>query len=727
MRALLLVLYYRSPKTRSWVTRVGRLVLLVHFVMLSVFLCERSVAAQWIQQYASTAQYGNNQLSFSPEVMAITSDGGSIVANRAYGPANERNINEPAGLGLFKLNPNGTVAWQKVLILASWTGFDRPGKRPGGTEYRTVQRPTAIQQTSDGGYVLSVAVTVYTVYPDQTVLTEGPASVLKLNTEGNVEWWRTYRYIGGGGPDSSHLNSIQEVPGGYLAAGVFGFTPMVIKLRLTGTVEWTRLYSGAFSPIGYDGITYIARTNDGGFILANNPNSHSGSFPVKVAKVNADGVMTWYDLIKIPGNEVFIRAIQQTADGEYFIAGLTATGAYALKLKADGSVNWQKAWQTGFATNVTSAKQTSDGGYVIAGNSGSYPNFSAWLIKLDPSANPEWERKYSQDPLLTSIDQTAGGDFIGLGSGRRVFRIDGNGNVPGCGSPNSSPVQPISFTVEGHGPEGDGTINVGFVEVFGVQTIDVNTIVEMLCGVQPAQLEMTKTAPSTVTVGQDLTYTLTIKNKGAATAQAVTFTDPLPSSVTLVSVNSTQGTCSTGNPVTCNMGDLAANAVATVTIVVRPNAEGQLSNLATVSAANSQSVQASASSTVTPPAGPIIFIEEGTTNRAAALDSVTGLRGPFRALNDFNFNPDRHTRVIFFTSDLGLTQPDASVLSVRAGGFTLTVENVGPVAGIIGLNASYIIVRLPDGLPEGDLPLIVTLRGLASVNSPTLAIASSGP
>ena len=123
------------------------------------------------------------------------------------------------------------------------------------------------------------------------------------------------------------------------------------------------------------------------------------------------------------------------------------------------------------------------------------------------------------------------------------------------------------------------------------------------------------------------------------------------------------------------------------------------------------------------PVRPSIFTEQGATNRAAALDSVTMVRGPFRILTDQNFSADHHTRVILFTSDLGMTQPDSTQLIVRAGGMTLTVENVGPVVGVNGMSASYIIVRLPDGLPTGDLPLVITLRGFTSVNSPTLSIA----
>lgn len=128
-------------------------------------------------------------------------------------------------------------------------------------------------------------------------------------------------------------------------------------------------------------------------------------------------------------------------------------------------------------------------------------------------------------------------------------------------------------------------------------------------------------------------------------------------------------------------------------------------------------------SSPTPSTPPTILIEEGTTNKAAALDSVTQLRGPFSILNTHNFSADQHTRVMLFSSNLGLSQPDSAILSVRANGILLTIENVGTVSGVQGLDASYIIVRLPDGLPPGNLPLTVTLHGVVSSNAPTLEIS----
>jgi hypothetical protein len=113
---------------------------------------------------------------------------------------------------------------------------------------------------------------------------------------------------------------------------------------------------------------------------------------------------------------------------------------------------------------------------------------------------------------------------------------------------------------------------------------------------------------------------------------------------------------------------------------------------------------------------PVLFAEDGTNN-VAALDSVTFTRGPFRILNSNNFSADHHTRIIFFTSELGLTQSDLSdpaILVVDVPGYQLPVENVGTLTGVPGLSCSYIIVRLPDGLPAGALQMRVRLRGVTS-------------
>lgn len=116
------------------------------------------------------------------------------------------------------------------------------------------------------------------------------------------------------------------------------------------------------------------------------------------------------------------------------------------------------------------------------------------------------------------------------------------------------------------------------------------------------------------------------------------------------------------------------------------------------------------------PTAPVIFAEEGTAN-AAALNSVTFLRGPFKIRDSPTFSLDGRARIILFTSSLGVVSPPippTSTLSVQANGVNLPVENVGPMTGVTGMNGSYIIVRLPDELPTGNLSLTVTLRGVTS-------------
>jgi Tol biopolymer transport system component/subtilisin family serine protease len=118
----------------------------------------------------------------------------------------------------------------------------------------------------------------------------------------------------------------------------------------------------------------------------------------------------------------------------------------------------------------------------------------------------------------------------------------------------------------------------------------------------------------------------------------------------------------------------------------------------------------------TSPGPPVVFTEAGTGN-AAAITAVSFLRGPFQLVDPYNFSVDGRTRITLFTSNLGLISPPippASTLSVQANGVNLPIENVGPITGAGAPSGSYIIVKLPNGLPKGNLSLTLTLRGQTS-------------
>ncbi|HJY27419.1 MAG TPA: PQQ-dependent sugar dehydrogenase, partial [Pyrinomonadaceae bacterium] len=103
-----------------------------------------------------------------------------------------------------------------------------------------------------------------------------------------------------------------------------------------------------------------------------------------------------------------------------------------------------------------------------------------------------------------------------------------------------------------------------------------------------ADLSVTKTAsPNPAQVGVTLSYRITTTNNGPAVATNVSVTDTLPSGITFGSATTTQGSCSGTSTVNCNLGTLAVGSSAIVTINVTPSAAGQLTNSATVTAAES--------------------------------------------------------------------------------------------------------------------------------------------
>jgi uncharacterized repeat protein (TIGR01451 family) len=163
-------------------------------------------------------------------------------------------------------------------------------------------------------------------------------------------------------------------------------------------------------------------------------------------------------------------------------------------------------------------------------------------------------------------------------------------------------------------------------------------------------------SPNPVTVGTPLTYTIVVTNNGPENATGVKVTDGLPSSVTFVSVHSSQGTVSHSNGVvTAHLGNIAFGGHATVTIVVTPNVVGSLSDTATVTGTNNSNLNNNtATATVT-------VVNSNTTGTADL--SITNSGSP---------NP---------------------VLVGTPETFTLTVTNNGPDP------ASGVTVT--DGLPTG--------------------------
>src|SRR6266540_2386050 len=137
---------------------------------------------------------------------------------------------------------------------------------------------------------------------------------------------------------------------------------------------------------------------------------------------------------------------------------------------------------------------------------------------------------------------------------------------------------------------GETNSNKGNIPIKGeldrIQNLGFDVFVAKFCVTTCADVSVTKSdTPDPVTVGTNVTYTMTITNNGPDIATDVELTDTLPGAVALVSATPSAGSCTGTSIIVCDLGSLANGASATVIIVVGTTAIGTLTNTASVSLA----------------------------------------------------------------------------------------------------------------------------------------------
>jgi uncharacterized repeat protein (TIGR01451 family) len=149
-----------------------------------------------------------------------------------------------------------------------------------------------------------------------------------------------------------------------------------------------------------------------------------------------------------------------------------------------------------------------------------------------------------------------------------------------------------------------------------------------------ADIGITKIASSgTVTVGSNVTFTITTSNLGPSNATGVQVTDPLPPGLTYVSSVPSQGTYTSGSGL-WDIGSIASGASVTLTLTAQVTTTGPLTNTATKSAENETDPNAannSASVTITGQAPDLTITKahtdpfvRGTTNTYSLVVSNVG-------------------------------------------------------------------------------------------------------
>lgn len=157
-----------------------------------------------------------------------------------------------------------------------------------------------------------------------------------------------------------------------------------------------------------DFATFVQQTKDGGYIIAGNRIDGYRECCAWLINTDAQGNERWNKTFGVSSFE----SVQQTSDGGYIIAG-----TLLIKTDANGSQMWSKTLDE--RTLGNDVRQTSDGGYVLAGFKFSNKSKEdAWLIKIDASGNEQWNSTFGGilDDGAYSVEQTNDGGYILAGS-----------------------------------------------------------------------------------------------------------------------------------------------------------------------------------------------------------------------------------------------------------------------------------------------------------------------
>jgi hypothetical protein len=181
---------------------------------------------------------------------------------------------------------------------------------------------------------------------------------------------------------------------------------------------WTKTFGGTNIDIGHS----VMQTSDGGYIVTGYTRSFGtmSGRNVWLIKTNESGILQWQNAFGGNDDEEGY-SVRQTSDGGYIIAGYTkSSGAggndvYLIKANSAGIQEWTKTFGGPQNDEGYSVLQTPDGGYIVAGVTSSFGagGRDVWLIKTDASGNQQWTRTlggFGSDGAW-SIVQTSDGGF----------------------------------------------------------------------------------------------------------------------------------------------------------------------------------------------------------------------------------------------------------------------------------------------------------------------------
>ncbi len=239
----------------------------------------------------------------------------------------------------------------------------------------------------------------------------------------------------------------------------------VLKLDTFGNIQWQKTIGGSFT----DRMSKAQPTSDGGVILGGTSSSNisgdktedsQGMSDYWVVKLDVDGNILWQNTIGGSGFDE-LHSVQQTTDGGYIIGGYSGSNTsgdktednigvfdyWVVKLDSTGSIEWENTIGGADWDELNIVRQTSDGGYIVGGQSasnisgdktenntsGAQNNVDYWVLKLDAMGNIQWQNTIGgiYTDMLLSVEETADNGYILAGWSNSPISGDKTANAKG--------------------------------------------------------------------------------------------------------------------------------------------------------------------------------------------------------------------------------------------------------------------------------------------------------
>ena len=302
-----------------------------------------------------------------------TSDGGSVIVGGSY-----EIISGYGDAIIVKLDAQGDTMWTKKYGDGYW------------------QRIYTVHQTADNGYIATGN--------SWDANSQTDTYTIKFDANGEIVWEKKY---GGSGWEATNAVSLTN-DNSYIVCGrteTYGVGAMpgvpniyLLKLDANGDTLWTKAIGGT----GWEDAHDVKQTADNGYIVVGATSSVGVNTDLYVVKTDANGAVQWE---RNYGGNFWdeARHVEILSGGGYVVCGFKNANTdmngnpvggdfYLLRLDANGDTLWTKTYGGTSTEQANVVRETSDGGFILGGETESFGEASknGYLLRTDGNGLEQW-------------------------------------------------------------------------------------------------------------------------------------------------------------------------------------------------------------------------------------------------------------------------------------------------------------------------------------------------